>query len=181
MDIYQLKFTTLQLRILRLLCIKSEKSLNQRNISKILKVSPTAVSKSIEKIEKEQLVKTEKDKSTNILAIRLLRENPKVIQMKRIENLNLLNISGLIEYLEENFPSCTIILFGSYSNGEDTTNSDIDIAVIGAKQKTLDLHKFEISLERKIIIQNYTNLKEINKELKQSILNGIRLSGVIEL
>ena len=42
------------------------------------------------------------------------------------------------------FPGCAIILFGSYSRGEDILGledlgnmSDIDIAVIGNKRKTI--------------------------------------------
>ena len=47
MDTYKLKFTRLQNEIFRLFCINAGKILNKREISLILKVSPTAVANSI--------------------------------------------------------------------------------------------------------------------------------------
>ncbi len=89
--------------------------------------------------------------------------------------------SGLLDYLEEYLRGCTLILFGSYSLGEDTESSDIDIAVIGSKEKEIDLVKFDKLLERTIFLQYYDSLSAIKKDLRQNILNGITLQGVVEL
>ena len=93
--------------------------------------------------------------------------------------------SGLSGYLFEEFPGCAIILFGSYSRGEDmwteSSRSDIDISIIGAKGKKLNLEKFEKLLERKIIVNYYESWAGIHTYLKNNILNGIVLSGSIEL
>ena len=175
MDIYELKFTNLQLRIFRLLCIKADIALNQRNISKMLNVSPTAVAKSLPLLEEEGLISVTKDVSTKIISVSLNRNNQKTIQLKRIENLKLIYESGLASFLEEKFPSVKIILFGSYSLGEDISISDIDIAIIGAKEKTINLSSYETMLERKIHLHNYEDINKIKHELKQSILNGIQL------
>lgn len=174
---YKLKFTKLQNGIFRLLCIKAGMSLNQRGIARILQVSPTAVAKSLPGLN--ALIKTEKSRTMNLTSIELNRDNPKAIAFKRIENLKQIYESGLIEFLEEKFPSCTIILFGSYSLGEDTTNSDIDIAVIGSKIKKIQLTKFDKLLERIIILHFYDNLK-INENLKQNIINGVTFHGTVE-
>ena len=85
------------------------------------------------------------------------------------------------EFLQENLPGCTIILFGSYGRGEDTIKSDIDIAIIGSKKKEVNLIGFEKILERAIFLHFYDSLKQINKNLKESIHNGIVLVGGIEL
>jgi len=163
-------------------------SLNQRGIARMLKVSPTAVGKSLPALEKEGLVKIEKSKTMNLMSIILNRDNPGTIEFKRIENLKLAYESGLVEFLEELFPGTTIILFGSYSRGEDVwTNeeeghtSDIDIAVIGTKGKEIELTRFEKMLERTIIINFYNSFKEIHKNLKDNILNGILLSGSVDI
>ena len=42
-NIYKLKLTNLQQEILRLLFVRAEKSMNQRQIAKVLGVSPPAV------------------------------------------------------------------------------------------------------------------------------------------
>ena len=181
MDTYKVKFTILQMKIFRLLCVKAGAKLNQRQIAKLLKVSPTAIANSVSKLENEGLILKEKQKNMNLNLIMLNRNNKKVMQLKRVENLRLLYESGLEEFMEEELPGATIILFGSYSRGDDTASSDIDIAVIGRKEKEIKLENFEKSLERKIIINFYPSLKEIHKELKENLCNGIVLSGGVEL
>ena len=172
---YKLKFTRLQNEIFRILCIKSGENLNQRNVAKLLKVSPTAVAKAIKDLIKLELLKNEKSNNMNLSLIQLNRENHKAITYKRIENLKMIYESNLVECLFESFPGSKIVLFGSYSLGEDTTKSDIDIAIIGAKEKDIDLIKYNKLLEREININYYTDLKEINKNLRENIMNGVVL------
>lgn len=179
MDIYKVKWTTLQEEIFRLLCLKAGKKLSQREIAKILGVSPTAVANSLTKIKDENVIKIEKNRSMNLVSFN--RDERKAIELKRVENLRNIYSSGLAHYLEEIFHGRAIILFGSYSRGEDTTTSDIDIAIIGTKGKNIELDRFEKILEREIIINYYKSLKEIHPDLKLNILSGILLAGVIEL
>ena len=181
MDTYKLKFTVLQMEIFRLLCVKAGESLNQREIAFLLKVSPTAVANSLPKLEKESFIVRERQKKMNLSLIRLNRDSRKVMQLKRTENLRMLYESGLSNFLEEELPGASIILFGSYSRGDDTNSSDIDIAAIGRKEKRIILERFEKYLERKITINFYRSLKEVHKELKENICNGIVLSGGIQL
>ena len=175
MDIYKPKFTRLQQGIFRLLCIKAGQSLSQREIARLLKVSPTAIGKAVKGMD---LIKVEKS-SMNLNSISLDRD--KAISLKRAENLRLIHESGLADHLEESFPGCAIILFGSYSMGEDTVSSDIDIAVIGSKEKKIDPETYERLLERDININHYQELSAIKKNLRENIINGIVLSGHVEL
>lgn len=180
-NLYKLELTNLQQRILRLLFIKAGMSLNQRGIARILGVSQPAVMKALPKLEKEDLIKVKQDKESKRWSIELNRENHKVMQLKRVDNLRQIYESGLFDFLEKEFAGATIILFGSYSIGEDTDNSDIDIAVVGRKEKDIDLIKFDKMLERVININYYTSFKNINKNLKENLFNGIVLAGVVEL
>jgi len=181
MERYKLKFTRLQNEIFRLLCVKVGVDLNQRAIAGLLGVSPTAVAKAIIGLEKEGLATIEKSKIMNLISIKLNRDNQRAVALKRTENLKQIYESGLAEFLEEKFAGSTIILFGSYSLGEDTINSDIDIAVIKRERKQLNLTKFENILERKININFYGNFGSINKHLRENLFNGIVLAGGIEL
>jgi predicted nucleotidyltransferase len=181
MDIYKEKFTSLQREILRFLFIKSGKSFNQRQIALALGVSPTAISNSLSLLEKDGLIKLNKKEGDNRLSIELNKDNAKVFQLKRIENLKILYESGLVDFLSETFSLTTIILFGSYAQGEDITTSDIDIAIIGSKQKNINLEKYGRILERDIIVNFYDNLKNIETNLKSNILNGITLKGGVNL
>jgi len=181
MDTYKLKWTQLQQRIFRLLCIKSGKSLNQREIARILKVSPTSIAKSLPILKKENLISIEKSKNMNLTLVELNRDNEKAMELKRVENLKIIYESQIVNFLENNFPGCTIILFGSFSRGDDIFDSDIDIAIIGIKEKEIPLEKFEKILERAINLNFYRNTREIHKHLRENIFNGIVLRGGIEL
>jgi predicted nucleotidyltransferase len=177
---YKLKYTRLQNEIIRFLFIKAGESFSQNALARALKVTPAAISKALAELEKEELISIEKDRDTNHLSIGLNTQNPDIFWMKRADNLKLLHESGLVEYLTERFPGGTIILFGSYAFGEDTVDSDIDIAVIGCSSKKLELSEFEKILERAILVQYY-RLSETDTNIKSNILNGITLHGVIEV
>jgi len=101
------------------------------------------------------------------------------IHYKKIFNLDILKGSGLIEFLKDQcFPDC-IILFGSYSRGEDTKTSDIDVYV-QSREKKIELKKYEKNLGRKIQLHFRGDFNKYAKELKNNIINGIILSGYLE-
>lgn len=179
MDTYKLNFTILEQDIFSLLCLMAGEKLSQREIAKMLKVSPTAVSNSIKKLKESKLIKIEKTKTINFISFN--RDEKKAIELKRVENLKKIYLSGLSDYMESTLPGGTIILFGSFSRGEDTNTSDIDIAVIERKDKMLELEKYEKILNRKINVNFYDSWKKIHEHLKNNILSGILLSGEVEL
>ncbi len=181
MDIYKIKFSVLQQEILRFLFMNNGLSFNQRSLAKNLAVSPTGIAKSLPLLEKEGLIRIKRDMESKTNSVSINSENIKVIQLKRAENLKMFYESGLADFLYEEFPGGTIILFGSYSRGEDSADSDIDLAVIGVKEKKTDLEKFEKVLKKKIVLQFYPNFNEIHKHLKENLFNGILLKGGIEL
>ena len=162
-NIYKLKLTGLQQEILRFLFVNAGTAFNARALANGLEVSQPAISKALPLLEQNSYIRVKKDKESKRLSIELNRDNPLVTGLKRSENLKMFYESCLPEYLSDNFPGCTIILFGSYSRGEDTMESDIDIAVIGTKGKNLELEKFDKILKKKVIIQFYPNFKEIHK------------------
>lgn len=180
-NIYKLKLTNLQQEILRLLFVKAGTSLNQRRISKILEVSQPAVMKALPSLEKENLVKIQQDRESRRWSIELNRGHHRVMQLKRADNLKQIYESGLADFLEKEFAGAAIILFGSYSRGEDIADSDIDIAVVGRKDKLIDLTDYEKLLERTINLSFYGSFKEIHKHLRENICNGITLAGGVEL
>lgn len=185
---YKLKWTRLQAEIFRLLCIKAGQTWNARQIAKSLLVSPTAVSSAVKELQREELIQVKKSKTMNLLSITFNRDNYKAIQLKRVENLRLLYESGCADVLYHEFPGCTIVLFGSYSLGEDVMfgekderNSDLDIAIIGTKGKKIEKIKYSQLLEREISIHFYSSWNSIHKHLKENIFGGIVINGGIEI
>ena len=180
-NIYKRELTNLQQGILRLLFIKSGMSLNQRGIARIIGVSPPAVTKALPELAKKGFAKIEQDKESKRWSIELNRENHKAMQLKRVDNLKQIYESGLADFLEKEFAGGTIILFGSYSKGEDTVLSDIDIAIIGRKKKAVKLTEFDKKLERTVFLNFYSSFAEIHKHLRENLFNGIVIIGSIEL
>ena len=179
MDMSKLRWTILEQEVFSLLCVKAGEKLSQREIAHLLNVSPTAVANSLKKLKEKNLLKIEKTKTINFISFN--RDEQKALELKRVENLRNIYTSGLSDYLFNALPGGTIILFGSYSRGEDTSRSDIDIAVIGRKNKLLDLEKYEKNLKRKINVNFYDSWAEIHKHLKNNLLNGILLHGSVDL
>ncbi|MDO8517623.1 MAG: nucleotidyltransferase domain-containing protein [Nanoarchaeota archaeon] len=99
---------------------------------------------------------------------------------KKLNIVERIEVSGLIDYLSDSCLPNSIILFGSASKGEDIKNSDIDLFV-QSKEKKLNLEKYEKLLNRKINLFFEPNFFRLNKELKNNILNGIKLKGYIEV
>jgi len=179
MDISKVKLTNLQIDIFSLLCSRAGEKLSQREIAIKINVSPTAVANALVNLKEGGLVKVEKVKNINFVSFN--RDEKKALELKRVENLKNIYLSKLSDYLEVQFAGAAIIIFGSYSLGEDTTYSDIDLAVIGRKEKIVNLEKFEKILNRKININFYNSFKNIHKHLLNNILNGIVFAGNVEL
>jgi len=174
---YLPKLTNLQQGIFRALSVMAGSSMNQRGLARMLNVTPPAIIKALAGLKK--IVRCEQDPDSRRWSIKLNLDDYHVVQLKRADNLRQIYETGFAEFLEERFAGATIILFGSYSRGEDTVTSDIDIAVIGRKEKTVKLQQFEKRLKRKINISFYDDFK-IHKNLRESLCNGIVLCGGIE-
>ena len=178
MDLNKLKFTKLENEVIEFLFKNPTTSFNGKELANKLKVSPTAIAKSVRNLAKLELVTLEKK---ILLSIQLNRDKEEIFDLKRISNLKSLYTSGLAYSLDEKLPGAVILVFGSYSSGEDTEESDIDIAIIGTKEKPINISKFENKLQRKIQLHFFKKLDIIENDLKESIINGITLKGAIQL
>ena len=178
MDWNKLKFTKLDNDIIEFLFRNPTTSFMGKEIANKVKVSQTAVAKSISRLSKIGLVIREKK---ILLSIRLNRDDKDIFELKRIYNLKSVYSSWLMNRLSKDFPGSTIVLFGSYSLGEDTEESDIDMAIIGYNKKKIDLINFENKLQRKIQLHFLNDLKKLDKNLRESIINGITLKGSITI
>ena len=98
---------------------------------------------------------------------------------KLIHNLSSILESGLIDFIEEKLMPKSIVLFGSYSRGEDIENSDVDLFV-ECKNEELNLKIFEKKLGRKIELHFNEKFTMYPKELKNNIINGVVLNGFLE-
>ena len=111
MDTYEPKWTQLQARIFALLCQRTGEKLSQREIAKILGVSPTAIANSLKGLRDGNLVNIESTKTINFISLN--RDEKKALELKRVGNIRNIYFSGLLDYLESQLPGGTIVLFMS--------------------------------------------------------------------
>jgi len=151
-----------------------------KEISKKSGIAHTSVKNNLGLLEKEKIIdKIVKKRGEREFPFYIVNKDKKYFKYKKVDNyLRLLN-SGLVEFLKDITPT-TIIVFGSYSKGEDIEDSDIDLFV-ECEKKELDVGKFEKKLSREIQIHFNKNLNNLSKELRNNILNGIVLYGNIEV
>ncbi len=101
-------------------------------------------------------------------------------------NLTMVYESGLVEEVHKVIESPrSIILFGSYKKGDDTENSDIDIAVeiIGDEEaKIINLGVIgTIGYRKNVAVNLYVfSRKKVDINLFSNIVNGIVLEGFLE-
>ena len=171
-----MKNTDTKERILELLFLFPNRTFHLREIARSINISPPAIAKAIKELEGEELILS---KRKFLFEIQANLSNKAFRNLKRVHNLGSIYSSGLFDFLHENFPLNNIVLFGSYSKGDDAENSDIDIA-IDAKEKKIDLEKYEKKLGRRINIE-FIEINKLLRELRDSIINGIVLLGHISL
>lgn len=148
-----------------------------REIGRLTNISHTCVLKYLKELEKQQIVKKEKD---GIYPSYKINKSSQYRNLKQISNIIEIRRCGLVEFLENNLFPDNIILFGSYLKGEDIETSDIDLFVLGEK-KDLILKTFEQRLKRKIHLHIYEEIKQVPKELLNNIVNGFVLSGYLKI
>lgn len=164
--------------IFRLFLKNPKKEFSYREIERLTGYSIGTVSTYLKTLDKEGFVISRK--TGNTIFVKAEKENEMFLNMKRIYNLEVLYSTGLIRYINDKQRPDAIIVFGSYSRGEDIESSDIDIALINCRQEEMDISRFEKILERKINIIYIKSLKKAEKEFLNSLANGIVMSGFIE-
>jgi len=172
-------FTEMNNKILQFFFRNPSKTFHLRDLARQTKLSPAGALKSLRRLEERQLVIREKTIATDNFKANL--ESKEFRNLKWIYNVYSMKNSGLDDFLNEKygFPEA-IVLFGSYSKGEDLETSDIDLAIITKKEISLDLSKFEKVLERKISVHEIS-LEKISKEFLNNLINGVVIRGYLKI
>lgn len=149
--------------------------LRVRHIERIVKVPLPSAIKYVKELKKEGILKEYEVSGVKFYSAD--RSSPYFLIEKRLFNIKSIYDSGLIEQIDKDI---LIVLFGSYSLGEDTETSDIDLYIESSKKLKLD--KFEKILNRKIQVFTFKSINSIkNKDLANNIINGIVVNGYLEV
>lgn len=150
-----------------------------RRLARSIELSPAFVSTHIDGLVEGEIVKEEREGNMRIFFANT--SSPKYRMNKKAYNLKEILTSDLVPFLEENmYPDC-LVLFGSYLRAADTEESDIDIAVINGRDISLDLSDFEQNFERMIKLTMVDGLEEAESEFIETLINGLVLSGYLEV
>lgn len=149
-----------------------------REISRKTKIAITSVKKYVEELIRERLIlKVDKGIYPTFKSNRE-SDSGTFRFYKKLNTIEKLQVSGLLDFLEDECGPKCIILFGSASRGEDVEGSDIDLFIQSSEKKS-NLLRFEKKLGREINLFFESNFSKINKELKNNLLNGIVLRGYL--
>lgn len=161
------------------------KKVGLNELVKQLKISKTTANKIVNKLVNKGFLKKEIiGKSWRIYCNTMHVYNK---SRKISYNLAMVYESGIIEEINKKFSnSKSIVLFGSYRKGDDTGESDIDIAVeISGNQplkieRLLVLNKFGYRKNVSVNLHMFSR-NQININLFSNIVNGIILDGFLEV
>lgn len=155
-----------------------------RELAKDTKINHTTIRKWVQYYAKEGLLVKKPSKPFPVFQANT--QSKKYLNLKLYNNLELIRKSELIERLEKAYNYPTIVLFGSFAKAIDDEKSDVDICIISDVQRTFDTKEAEHAIGRKISVHLFTNkswneAKRKNPNLINSIINGITLSGQLEV
>jgi len=172
-------------KVLKYFFEEPNKKFQLRELSRITKLSTTAVKLALLELLKQKLILKITEKKYQFYEANKEDANYKLL--KKFYNIRLLKESGFIDFLDKefNYPEA-VVLFGSASRGEDVENSDFDIFVLSLNKKELNLEHFEKKLNKsiKIFLMNRNDFelaKKKNPELINNIINGIIIKGYLEV
>jgi len=111
-------------KVLSFLSNHPSRSYMEKEIVKATKVSKSAVNEALKELARDKLILQEKKGRMSFYSVDL--NDPVIRRLKSTENVSLLK--PLIEQLKKN--SQKIILFGSFAEGTNVEDSDIDLFVL---------------------------------------------------
>lgn len=146
-----------------------------KEISRKISLAPTSVRNIVKNLEENHLIARKKSKPFDGYTAN--RENEDFIFYKKIYNLY--SLKDLIREITNQIYPSAIVLFGSYSRGEDVTSSDIDLLILSKTKKEINILLFEKILKRKINILVIDKLEKLEEPIRKKINNGMVLYGEI--
>ena len=171
--------------VLRWFLRSPEREFHIRQIAKIIGVTPMSARKYLLELKTEGFI-TEAPTKFRAKNYQANTDDPLFQEELRHHHIQNIIRSGLLGTLNKELSLPTVIFFGSAAKGEDTSASDVDIFVLSETKKQISLELYEKALGRRIQLfllnsKEFDALKKKNKHLVNNIINGICLSGYLEV
>ena len=168
--------------IINFFLVHPTEEIHLRSLARRVNVSATWAAKVLKELSVEGVVSIRREKESKMIKVQAERDSPAFLRLKMIFNIYSIYHSGLLDQIITVYrrPEC-IILFGSYRRGEDTEESDIDIAVITPQKVNFNWSGFGRKLHRKVKILELFKEKKIEPEFKNTLANGSVLYGYLDV
>lgn len=150
-----------------------------RGLSEQLDSPYPTVRKALQSLEDKGLLEGEKKAQMTLYSVP--EKSTSFREAKQLYNLEKLKKSGLISFLEEQLRPDAIVLFGSYLDGRDTEESDIDLAVIGGRNREIEVAEFEEELGREVSLTRIDDPTDESTDFRNTLANGLVLQGYLEV
>jgi predicted nucleotidyltransferase len=161
------------------------RTIGLNDLSQEIGVSKTTAREIVLQLEREKFLnKEEIGKTWRITAN---PSHPYLITRKAPQSLQMIYESGAVDLIRKKYPSAkAIILFGSFRNGSDNEQSDVDLAVeitSNSEPKIEKLGAIESFNYRKNVPVNLFvfSRNKIDLNIFNNIANGIVLDGFLEV
>ncbi len=146
-----------------------------REIGRRIQLAQTSVRNHIQDLERKKLIVKKSAKPFNGFVAN--RENEEFLFYK--QTYNFYSLLELKKSIVNALHPRAIIVFGSYSRGEDVEESDIDILVITKVKKEIEIKNLEKKMSRKINLLYIDSLEKLEEPIKDNVLNGWVIYGGI--
>ena len=146
-----------------------------REISRMTKITHPSMINHLNCLIKEGLII--KEKKGIYPTYKANRDDELFKLYKRLDIMLRIKQTGLADYIYDSCHPDVVILFGSGSKGEDIEDSDIDIFVECAREKALNVRKYEVALGHRIELFTKQKITLLPKRLLNNVVNGVKLKG----
>ena len=155
-----------------------------RSLSDRIKLGPKSTKTYLDQLLKEGVVLEKSVVGRKVYVAN--RESRKFRLLQTFYTLLKLEDCGFIDHINKEYGYPAITLIGSYARGEAVEGSDIDVVIMTESDKKTPVKKFEDMLNKPVQIFTFSKvklakLKRLNPSLYDSIVNGIVISGHLEI
>ena len=164
-------------KVLNIFLDDPQREFHLREIARIAKISPSTSKRALDELKKIELIKEERKANLRIFSAE--KESQTFKELKKIINLEWIKKRKLVENIVDE-STISVVLFGSFAQGTNTKESDLDVLVITSKRKLVkikELNGVEVQLIQKTLKEFRELEKKDNPFYREIISTGIALYG----
>lgn len=150
-----------------------------RGLANVTDIPYSSVRNALATLEEEELVEKREESKMTFYAAN--RDDRRFRRRKQLHNLRMLFESGVIDVIEDTFRPDAVVLFGSYLQGTDREDSDVDVAIANGRDADVDLVGYESTLGRTFQVVHIGDPSEEEPEFRNTLANGYVLGGYLEV